>query len=205
MKHSSIIRLLVVGVGFGLLGCATTQAPAQTPAATTPAPAQTSATTPAATTPAPVKKTYKGSEGVRELLAALQNGDGGTQAVDVEIVATPQEILNGSLDSLLDTDMYEGPARALMMAMGAGAQMAGDSKAAVAATIVTTYNGWVVTASGISQQRIPEWTEVVMSRVTKSDQTGANEATKLQIASETRVDRLVNPGWIDSFAWWWSR
>jgi len=147
--------------------------------------------------------TYSGREGVRELLNAIQSKEVPPGKVVVDATAT--DTFNGSLDSLEDTDMYEGPAKALMMALESGRKMPADLHKAATETIVTTYNSWVVVASGVSCQRIPEWTASVMTRVAAGNEVEANEATKLQIDSEQRVDRLADPSWLDSFAWWWSR
>ena len=136
--------LIVILAATAMMGCASSSSfatpPAAAPAPATPATAVNTAETVTVTT-------YKGRDGVRELLASMKEKQ--VPAGKVAIQATSAEIVNGSLDSLEDNSVHESgaSAKALTMAIEAAKKLDADMVGPMAETIVQTHDAWIVTAA----------------------------------------------------------
>lgn len=206
-KLIGITSALVAGIAFACSasGPVPAQAPAQAspPAAQAPAPASPPA---AQVVKAPTEPTpYKGREGAAALLEAAM---GGTLPANGAVLdASPAEVFEGSLDFASSRTVHEprSVAAGLCGAIEAARGLPSDLAPAAAGTVVATHNAWVVTAAGIENQEVPEWTSVVMGRAAGGDAASTSEAIDLQVSSERRIETIKNPGLFGRIAWWWSR
>ena len=95
--------------------------------------------------------------------------------------------------------------QATVAAVAAATEVSPDLQVAAIMTVQTTHDAWVSVAAGIDYVRIPAWTQAVHVRASNGAAAATSAAIAQQIASEQRVQRLVNPSWADQLAWWWSR
>jgi flagellar basal body-associated protein FliL len=154
------------------------------------------------------KVVYKGRSGVQAFLEAAANNKLPSPA-DVEVEAAAPEVLDGSLDAIAnavaDNAGRKTVSKALILSVAGIAEVDEDVKAAWAETVQATYEGHVVAANGVDEVAVPAWTDAVLTRATKKDESKVNEAVTAHAEAERRIHRLRNPSWTDSFVYWWCR
>ena len=95
--------------------------------------------------------------------------------------------------------------QATVAAVAAATEVSPDLQVAATLTVQTTHDAWVAAAAGVAYVRIPAWTQAIHVRASNGARAATSSAIAQQIASEQRIERLVNPSWADQLAWWWSR
>ena len=166
----------------------------------------TEAKTEAKTVVSVSKTEYKGRAGATAFMEALSAGSLPDGYITVD--ATSAERVSAGLDRMASqygTVAGRRNAAIALIVAANGAAMAGDLQEAEAATTVATYSAWTERATGIEEERVPDWHAPVLRRALSGNTDKTTAAIDRHHEAERRLERLKNPSWSDRLANWWYR
>lgn len=199
-------RFIIAILCGSVFGCATVQAAEASKAEPPKTEAKAEAKVETQKQEVKTTTTYKGRAGVAEFLQTATNDK--LPEGQVVIEAKPQDMLKGSLDVVAisyASEQGRNQAAAALVMAGSATSKISDSREqeAWAYTTTATYEAWTVASNGLDKIELTPWTRAVMYHAGRGDKAATASAITDHADGELRMDRLLNPSWMDRLAFWW--